>query len=66
MTAANWPRGNVTSMPRSASTAASPVPNVRLRPFALTAAPALVVAFVLLDRRRLCHRYLLVCTRQAP
>ena len=40
ITAANWPRGNVTSTPRRASTAASPVPNVRVRPCARTAAPA--------------------------
>ena len=39
MTAANCPRGNVTSTPRRASTAASPTPNVRFRPIALTAAP---------------------------
>ena len=39
MTAANCPRGNVTSTPRSASTAASPLPNVLLRPIARTAAP---------------------------
>ena len=44
MTAANCPRGNVTSTPRSASTAASPLPNVRLRPIARTAAPAPLAA----------------------
>ena len=39
MTAANCPRGKVTSTPRSASTAASPLPNVLFRPIARTAAP---------------------------
>ena len=44
MTAANCPRGKLTSTPRSASTAASPVPNVRFRPTALTAAPVPLAA----------------------
>ncbi len=39
MTAANCPRGKVTSTPRRASTAASPLPNVFRRPMARTAAP---------------------------
>ena len=66
MTAANCPRGKVTSTPRRASTAASPLPNVRFRPIARTAAPVPLGGCRRLDRRRFAHRCLLVRAPDTP